>query len=208
MKGINLKDMEPLTAEERAFSSDVENYNQFFRYMRINKLNQEEQYDILILHYLRAVKKYLNIPHLQQYEFGAVLFRTLDSARSNYYKSMNTQKRMPEGGLYSFDLVIEDDKGNEFHADAWLMDRKASVERQVISKEVFLEFIDNIAGFFQHEEMKAVLSLVLHGYTKREIIRYCRNRFDNYDPVLPWGESDYNFVMRQLREAFKETYGF
>lgn len=56
--------------------------------------------------------------------------------------------------------------------------------------------------------MKAVLSLVIHGYTKREIIRYCRNRFDNYDPVLPWGESDFDFVMRQLRTAFKETYGF
>jgi len=61
MKRINLKNMEPLTAEEKAFSADLENYDQFFKYMKINKLDQEEWYDILILHYLRAVKKYLNI---------------------------------------------------------------------------------------------------------------------------------------------------
>lgn len=148
MKSISIKNMEPLTAEEKAFSADLENYNQFFKYMKINKLDQEEWYDILILHYLRAVKKYLNIPHLQQYEFGAVLFKTLDSARSNYCKAQNTQRRRPEGGIYSLDFVIEDDKGKEFHADTWLIDKKASVEKQVISKELFLEFLDNIEVFF------------------------------------------------------------
>ncbi len=208
MKRINLKNMEPLTEEEKAFSADLENYNQFFRYMRINKLDQEEWYDILILHYLRAVKKYLNIPRLQQYEFGAVLFKTLDSARSNYCKSMIIQKRMPEGGLVSLDNTIEDEKGKELHVDAWLIDRKTSVERQVISKESFFEFLDNIEGFYQHEEMKAVLFLLLNGYTKREVIKYCRDRFDNYDPVLPWGIDDFNFIVRQLRSAFKESYGF
>ena len=70
MKRINLKNMEPLTAEEKAFSADLENYDQFFKYMKINKLDQEEWYDILILHYLRAVKKYLNIPHLQNMILG------------------------------------------------------------------------------------------------------------------------------------------
>lgn len=140
MKSINLKDMEPLTAEERAFSADLENYNQFFKYMKINKLDQEEWYDILILHYLRAVKKYLNIPHLQQYEFGAVLFKTLDSARSNHCKKMTIPKRMPEGGLCSLNYTINDDKGKELHVDAWLIDRKTSVEKQVIFKEMFKEF--------------------------------------------------------------------
>ena len=39
MKRINLKNMEPLTAEEKAFSADLENYDQFFKYMKINKLH-------------------------------------------------------------------------------------------------------------------------------------------------------------------------
>ena len=40
MKGIDLKNMKPLTAEEKAFSADMGNYNQFFKYMKINKLDQ------------------------------------------------------------------------------------------------------------------------------------------------------------------------
>lgn len=198
--------MEPLTAEEKAFSADLENYNQFFKYMKINKLDQEEWYDILILHYLRAVKKYLNIPHLQQYEFGAVLFKTLDSARSNYCKSMATQKRMPEGGLVSLNYTIEDDKGTEHQVEAWLIDRKISVEKQVISKNCFEKFWDTIDGFFWNEQMKIVASLLLEGYSKREVIEYMRIEFN--DPQ--WGNSvnDWNFTINQLRTAFKDVYGF
>lgn len=179
MNSINLNNMEPLTAEERAFSADLENYNQFFKYMKINKLDQEEWYDILILHYLRAVKKYLNIPRLQQYEFGAVLFKTLDSARSNYCKAMTTQKRMPEGGLCSLNYIIDDGKGKELHVDAWLIDRKTSVERQVISKECFSEFWKAIDGFFWNEQMKVVASLLLEGYSKKEVIEHMRIKFDD-----------------------------
>lgn len=206
MKGINLKNMEPLTAEERTFSADMENYSQFFKYMKINRLDQEEWYDILILHYLRAVKKYLNIPHLQQYEFGAVLFKTLDSARSNYCKAMTTQKRMPEGGLCSLNYIIDDGKGKELYVDAWLIDKNTSVERQVISKSCFEEFWNAIDGFFWNEQMKVVASLLLEGYSKREVIEHMRIKFD--DPQ--WGNSvnDWNFTINQLRTAFKDVYGF
>ncbi|MCR2050826.1 hypothetical protein NSB25_26710 [Acetatifactor muris] len=206
MKGISLKNMEPLTAEERAFSADLENYNLFFKYMKINKLDQEEWYDILILHYLRAVKKYLNIPHLQQYEFGAVLFKTLDSARSNYCKSRTTQKRMPEGGVCSLNYIIDDGKGKEMHVDAWLIDKRTSVERQIISKSCFEEFWSAIDGFYWNEQMKTVASLLLEGYSKREVIEHMRIGFN--DPQ--WGNSvsDWNFTINQLRTAFKDVYGF
>lgn len=206
MKGIDLKNMEPLTAEEKAFSADMGNYNQFFKYMKINKLDQEEWYDILILHYLRAVKKYLNIPHLQQYEFGAVLFKTLDSARSNYCKAMTTRKRMPEGGICSLNCIIDDGSGKGLYVDAWLVDRKASVERQVISKNCFEEFWGTIDGFFWNEQMKAVASLLLEGYSKKEVIERVRVKMD--DPQ--WGDNinDWNYTINQLRMAFKDTYGF
>lgn len=206
MQSISLNSMEPLTAEERAFSADLENYDQFFKYLKINKLDQEEWYDILILHYLRAVKKYLNIPHLQQYEFGAVLFKTLDSARLNYCKAMNTQKRRPEGGICSLNYTIDNNEGKELHVEAWLIDTKTNVERQVISKESFREFWDSLDGFFWNEQMKVVTSLLLEGYSKREIIKYMRIKFDDSQ----WGKeiSDWKFVIDQLRTAFKEVYGF
>ena len=211
MKGIDLKNMEPLTAEEKAFSADMGNYNQFFKYMSINKLDQEEWYDILILHYLRAVKKYLNIPHLQQYEFGAVLFKTLDSARSNYCKAMTTQKRMPEGGIYSFDIVLEDDKGKGFHVDSWLIDRKASVEKQVIFKEMFKEFYKRCTTYEDdfwgnegevNEYLKCELDLLIEGYSEYQTWKKTEKQF-------PYGYTLYNLErdIEGFRRIFKEVFG-
>lgn len=206
MKSISLKDMEPLTAEEKAFSADLENYNQFFKYMRMNKLDQEEWYDILILHYLRAVKKYLNIPHLQQYEFGAVLFRTLDSARSNHYKSMTTQKRMPDGGLVSLDYTMED--GSQI--EAWLEDRKISVEKQIIFKEMFKEFYkrcitydDDFWGKDEvNEYLKCELDLLMEGYSQYQTWRRTEKRF-------PYGYTLCNLErdIEGFRRIFKEVFG-
>lgn len=210
MKGINLKNMEPLTAEERAFSADMENYSQFFKYMKINKLDQEEWYDILVLHYLRAVKKYLNIPHLQQYEFGAVLFKTLDSARSNYSKAMTTQKRMPEGGLVSLDYTMEDEKGKEHQIEAWLIDRKISVEKQVIFKEMFKEFYrrcitydDDFWGDDEvNEYLKCELDLLIEGYSQYQTWRKTEKQF-------PYGYTLYNLErdVEGFRRIFKEVFG-
>lgn len=211
MKGINLKNMEPLTAEEKAFSADLENYNQFFKYMKINKLDQEEWYDILILHYLRAVKKYLNIPHLHQYEFGAVLFKTLDSARSNYCKAMTTQKRMPDGGLVSINYTLEDEKGKEHQIEAWLIDRKANIEKQVIFKEMFQEFYKNCITYEDdfygdgaiNEYLKCELDLLIEGYSEYQTWKKTEKQF-------PYGYTLYNLErdMDRFRRVFKEVFGF
>lgn len=211
MNSISLKNMEPLTAEEKSFSSALENYDQFFKYMKINKLDQEEWYDILILHYLRAVKKYLNIPHLQKYEFGAVLFRTLDSARSNHCKAMTTQKRMPEGGIHSFDIVLEDDKGKDFHVDSWLIDRKTSVEKQVIFKEMFKEFYKRCTTYDDdfwgnegevNEYLKCELDLLMEGYSQYQTWRKTEKQF-------PYGYTLYNLErdIEGFRQIFKEVFG-
>ena len=215
MKRINLKDMEPLTDEERAFSDDVENYNQFFKYMKIKKLDCEEWYDILVLHYLRAVKKYLNIPHLRQYNFGAVLFKTLDSARVNYLRSMATQKRMPDGGLVSLDYVMEDDNGREHRIEQWFIDRKANVENQVIFKEMFQEFYDKCVaceiypdGWCDWEGgingyLKCELDLLLEGYTLKQVNR-------KTEKVFPHGYKvrDLEWDIEGFRRIFKEVFGF
>ena len=211
MKGITLKNMEPLTAEEKAFSADLENYNQFFKYMKMNKLDQEEWYDILILHYLRAVKKYLNIPHLQQYEFGAILFKTLDSARSNYCKARTIQKRMPEGGLVSLDYTMEDKKGKEYQIEAWLIDRKASVEKQIIFKEMFKEFYKRCTTYDDdfwgtegevNEYLKCELDLLIEGYSQYQTWRKTEKQF-------PYGYTLYNLErdIEGFRRIFKEVFG-
>ena len=94
----------PLTEEEKIFAE--EHHDMIYRYLRIHGLSIDPWYDILIIPYLQAVKKYHTYEHLQKLKFDQIFFRTLDNARSNHYRDMNRQKRRPEGKVVSFDEVI------------------------------------------------------------------------------------------------------
>lgn len=167
MKANEVNYDRPLTEEERVFSANLENYDWLFKYMKINKLDQEEWYDILILHYLRAVKKYLNIPHLQQYEFSTILFRTLDNARINYYfRDMNREKRMPSGGIVSLDW--EEDSLNEKRtAPMTWIDLKQSVEKTVMYHEMISEILSNL-----NDVQAEIFKMTMEEYNREEIKRY------------------------------------
>ena len=91
----------PLTEEERIFAE--KRHDLMYRYMRIHELDIDEWYDRLIIPYLQAVKKYHEYKKLQSYKFEQIFFRTLDSARSNYWRELNRKKRCPEGGVWSLE---------------------------------------------------------------------------------------------------------
>lgn len=196
----------PLTEEEKIFAADEKNYNQLFIFMRNNRLDTEEWYDILIIPYLNAVKKYCNRKELQIYPFYAISNKVLSCAYYNYCRAMHTQKRMPEGGFVSLDYTMEGDSlFSEHNISEWWIDKKVNVEKQVISKETMFEFWDNIDSFLGHEQMKTVLYMLLKGYSRREIIRYIRKKFNNSEWAIDG--ADWNFIMRQLRHAYYEIYG-
>ena len=121
----------PLTEEERVFAE--EHYSLFFYIMRNNlHLDPEEWYDILIIPYLDAVKKYHEYESARQYAFSTVLKNKLYSALTAELKQRKSKKRMPEGGIYSLDYTEQGD--NPFaeytsHAleDFWI-DRKLLFE--------------------------------------------------------------------------------
>lgn len=166
MKANEVNYDRPLTEEERVFSANLENYDWLFKYMSINKLDQEEWYDILILHYLRAVKKYLNIPHLQQYEFSTILFRTLDNARINYFRDMNREKRMPSGGIVSLDWE-EDSMNGKRTVPMTLIDLKQSVEKTVMYHEMISEILSNL-----NDVQAEIFKMTMEEYNREEIKRY------------------------------------
>ena len=90
----------PLTDEEREFAADWENYKKLFEIMRYYNLNEEEWYDILIIPYLQAVKKYHVREDLRKnYKFFHVLNLMITKAVYNHNRAMNRQSRMPEGGF-------------------------------------------------------------------------------------------------------------
>lgn len=166
MKADEVNYDRPLTEEERVFSANLENYDWLFKYMSINKLDQEEWYDILILHYLRAVKKYLNIPHLQQYEFSTILFRTLDNARINYFRDMNREKRMPSGGIVSLDWEEDSMNGKHTAPMTWI-DLKQSVEKTVMYHEMISEILSNL-----NDVQAGIFKMTMEEYNREEIKRY------------------------------------
>lgn len=166
MKANEVNYDRPLTEEERVFSANLENYDWLFKYMSINKLDQEEWYDILILHYLRAVKKYLNIPHLQQYEFSTILFRTLDNARINYFRDMNREKRMPSGGIVSLDWKEDSMNGKRTAPMTWI-DLKQSVEKTVMYHEMISEILSNL-----NDVQAEIFKMTMEEYNREEIKRY------------------------------------
>ena len=85
----------PLTEEERIFAEV--HHDMIYRYLRIHRLSIDPWYDILVIPYLQAIKKYHTYEYLQNLKFDQIFFRTLDNARSNYYRALNRQKRCAEG---------------------------------------------------------------------------------------------------------------
>lgn len=156
----------PLTEAEKEFAARPENYNQFLKYMKLRRLDPEEWYDILIFHYLRLVKKYLMTPKMQEYNFTAVLFATLDHRRSDYYRDMKRLKRIPQNCIISLDWEKDDensDKGKNTVPMFWI-DTKQSVERTVLFREMVSEILSNLDN-----EQTEIFIRLFEEYGKEEI---------------------------------------
>jgi len=202
----------PLTEEERAFAADEKNYNLLFGFMRGNRLNPEEWYDILIIPYLNAVKKYCSRPELQIYAFSTILNNVLTTAVYNHYRAMHRKKRMPEGGLVSLDYTLEGD--NPFAENTiaeWWIDKKTSVEKQVILKELFKEFYKKCIQYEDTElygedevceYLKRELDFLLKGYTHKQVNRKTEKMF-------PYGYDvdDLERDIERFRRIFKQVFG-
>ena len=196
----------PLTEEEREFVAV--NHNQLFSYMRGRRLNPEKWYDILVIPYLNAVKKYHEYEHLQIYGFPSILKRILDTAVNHHFRSERTEKRMPEGGFVSLDYTMEGDNPfSEHQVEARLIDRKVNIEKQIIFKEKFKEFyakcIENDSwdgGINRY--LKTELDLLIEGYSIFQVNK-------RTERVYPHGYTKEDVVsdMKEFRRIFKDVFG-
>ena len=90
----------PLTEEEQVFAE--ENHELIYKYMKAYKLDLEEWYDVLIIPYLQAVKKYFSYLDLREYKFEKICFRILDSARKNHWIKAERRKCYPSGKYFYY----------------------------------------------------------------------------------------------------------
>lgn len=158
----------PLTDEEREFAADWENYKKLFEFMHYYKMNEEEWYDILIIPYLQAVKKYHVREDLRaNYRFWHVCNLVLSKAVYNHNRAMNRQKRMPEKGIVSLDYtMLGDNPFSEYKLDELWIDHNQQVERVVLDKEMLAEILMGLTTI-----QGKMFEMLLEGYTKTEIGR-------------------------------------
>ena len=156
----------PLTDEEREFAADWENYKKLFEFMNFYHMNQEEWYDILIIPYLQAVKKYHVREDLRSnYKFWHVCNLMLSKAVYNHNRAMTRQKRTPDGGILSLDFMVEGDNPFSEHTldDLWI-DRTQQTEKIVLDKEMLAEILIGL-----DDVQSRIFEMLLEGYNKTEI---------------------------------------
>lgn len=85
--GIHIK----LTNEERLYAAI--HHNLVFRFLRKNRLSKDEYYDVVILAYLKAIKRYWTEEDLRKYRFSTIAWGAMRSSVGNYRKTLNRKKR-------------------------------------------------------------------------------------------------------------------
>lgn len=154
----------PLTEEERIFAE--KRHDLMYRYMRIHELDIDEWYDRLIIPYLQAVKKYHEYKKLQSYKFEQIFFRTLDSARSNYWRDLNRKKRCPEGGVWSLEGLCSNNNYDDLDFYEIVSDKTAYLIDELITAEFDAR---NLFNELEKMQYKEIIALRLQGYDGKEI---------------------------------------
>lgn len=94
----------PLTEEEQIFAA--ENYYLIRKYLKIRNLPYDEWHDVVILRYLRSVKRWFAIPELHKHSFEVIAFYAMRSAIGH-----EQAKRTQEPIVLSLDEPIPGTRG-------------------------------------------------------------------------------------------------
>lgn len=158
-----------LTEKERTFSE--EHHYLIDKYMKIHRLDRDEWYDYLIIPYMQSVKKYHEYDNLKKYKFEQIFYRTLDNARSNYWRDLNRKKRCPEGGIYSYENLFFNNQ------DEWecmnILDCYSDKNLFENLDDIVNEKLDfqNVVRNFKNNQQKRVASMIIEGYNGAEVQR-------------------------------------
>ena len=87
----NINNDIPLTEEQAAFAAEHEAL--IGQYLRIRRLPKDEYYDVVVFGYLRAVRRSLTLPRLQEYSLRTIAFRAMGCDLFNHWRALRTQKR-------------------------------------------------------------------------------------------------------------------
>lgn len=78
----------PLTPKEQAFAE--ENHDIILKFLNSSRIDTGDNYGLVSLGYLQAVKKWFARPDLHQHAFGAIAWMTMRSCLGNEYRRQDT----------------------------------------------------------------------------------------------------------------------
>lgn len=94
---------ERLTPYEREFAE--KNHNVIYAYLHDRKLNVEEYYEVVLLDYIRAVRRYNREKRLQKYSFCTMAWKCMDTACGNYWRK---KRRKHDHEIMSLDAGYQE----------------------------------------------------------------------------------------------------
>lgn len=148
-----------LTAKQRKFAE--RNHSLIYSFLNKNHLPQDEYYDIVVFGFLRAVKEYLEKPHLNKYAFGTVAWVKMKSALYDFYKSQS--RKMRQGHIISMEAVVYGDER------LTLSDVLAGPDLLMQDFETDM-LLHELAGRVSRQQMR-VIRMKVDGYGIKEIAR-------------------------------------
>ena len=90
-----------LTSQERAVAE--QNHDLVFRFLRANRLQESEYYDVIIFRYLLTVENWFRRPDLYHYQFSTIAWHAMSSALHH-----DTQKKRRQIKAVSLDDICLD----------------------------------------------------------------------------------------------------
>ena len=143
----------PLTQEQSDFAAEHEDL--IGKYLGIRRLPKDEYYDVVVFGYLRAVRRYLTIPALQEHKFSTIAYKAMQCDLGGYFAALRAAKRAA--------AVLEYD--DEFHNYATAMEDPVSM--QVEHTADLQETHSRLFRCLTPSQSK-IVHLKVRGYSKRE----------------------------------------
>lgn len=152
-----MENIRPLKENERQFAT--EKYHLITDFLKRQRLNSEEYYDVIVFDFLLAVETYLNNTELQQKcKFEAVAYMYMKRALFVHFRKQKAQKRTTEAGA---DISL--DSMNDCISQSSAMENISMIEYAETVKEIK----SNLT-----EEQRIIFSDRLEGYSLKEIAEH------------------------------------
>ena len=147
-----------MTPEQQRFAA--ENHGLVLQFLNKLRLPEEEFYDVVVLGYLRAVKRYFTEKHLRQYSFSTIAWSCMRADLINYHKAQSAKKRHAD--VISIHSERCTDGLPPEYSVPYVHDVIAELETRLLLHE--------LAGMISKEQMQMV-RMRSNGYDIREIAR-------------------------------------